>query len=87
MKTHDGGPAFPTTPDETTPGHYGMSLLDWFAGQVAQAVQPGFSVDRDGTFEFPVTEAQNAALAKHCYDFAAAMLTEKERRAAEVPTR
>lgn len=34
MARDDGGPAFPVA-DLGVHGHYGMSLLDWYAGQVA----------------------------------------------------
>lgn len=31
---NDGGPAFPVQEDERLFGSYGMTLRDWFAGQV-----------------------------------------------------
>ena len=33
----DGGPAFPKLPDEIRNGSSGMSLRDWFAGQITAA--------------------------------------------------
>lgn len=60
----DGGPAFPS---ETETGYYGgMTLRDWFAGQ-ALAGSPIFG---DG-YE---------SAAKRAYEYADAMLAERERK-------
>lgn len=34
----DGGPTFPAQEDERMFGSYGMSLRDWFAGQVLAGI-------------------------------------------------
>jgi hypothetical protein len=79
---NDGGPAFPTTwwdrdsvgetvPRESFPG---MSLLDYFAGQVMNGMWSN---------DFGVGTLQEAAA--RAYDQAEAMLAERERRMKEVP--
>ena len=66
-----GGPAFPISiPGYCDNGCGGMSLRDWFAGQVA-ATMISKSEARDGTWD-PIA----AALA--CYDMADAMLEARE---------
>ena len=65
----DGGPAFPVwVPDGCTdPYAPGMSLRDWFAGQVAAAL-------------LPCDDADDEDIAIAAYDFADVMLAEKRRR-------
>ena len=67
MSTNDGGPAFPY-PDEHVP-NVGMSLLDYFAGQALTGNLA--NQDTSGGYE---------DFAKHAYEYAAAMLAERERR-------
>ena len=68
MKTNDGGPAFPHVPNSTYTGERGMSLRDWFAGQIAT----GFVIGTLG-------EAGPAAVAIKAYRFADALLAERDK--------
>lgn len=73
MAKEDGGPAFPT-PESGQPGsyqNYGMSLRDWFAGQIAAAL----CIERD-----------SASIADRAYELADAMLAERNRNSAAPKT-
>lgn len=87
----DGGPAFPT-PDithddgETQTGCWGMSLRDWFAGQMIAVVNDnatGESLDSAAeSLEIPVDEYNGEKhwpmlLAKRAYAIADAMIAER----------
>lgn len=63
-----GGPAFPVMVPFKKDAE-GMTLLDWFAGQAIQGCM------RDAK-QLPVP----AYLARYAYEFADAMLVERERR-------
>jgi len=70
----DGGPAFPTHPNEgsfsylsATPG---MSLRDWFAGQALQGMMAGNWPQLKGVTQL--------FYAKVAYDYADAMLKQRE---------
>lgn len=68
MSKNDGGPAFPR-------GEYsrGMSLRDWFAGQVLT----GFFADRGLAY---FSEDDRTKLAATAYELADAMLAERDRQ-------
>lgn len=74
----DGGPAFPVLSDFAPNGQliaggcYGMTLLDYFAGQALAGI---FAAD--GALDLKVSE-----IAADCYGLAAAMLAERRRREA-----
>lgn len=72
-KTKLGGTAFPTRSGEFY--YYGMTLRDWFAGQVLA----GFlsSLGREERLSRSVSRAE--VLAEQCYKIADAMLGEKEK--------
>ena len=68
-----GGAAFPrnghgVVVDDIDSGQEGMTLLDWFAGQIAAALVVG-----DDEFEF-------AEIAKVSYGVAESLMTERRRR-------
>jgi hypothetical protein len=71
---NDGGPAFPapavartdmTGSDVTS----GMSMRDWFAGQMLPRIGSGWPNDEN-----------KALLARRCYEIADAMIAEREKR-------
>ena len=62
-----GGSAFPA--GNATDIDYGMTLLDWFAGQALA----GFLANCNSS-------GSRAAFTKDAYDYATAMITEKRRR-------
>lgn len=70
----DGGPAFPSAAD-TAEGHqmkdYGMSLRDWFAGQVMAEITR-LSIDAEGGWDA-------GTVAAGCYHLADAMLAERKK--------
>lgn len=75
MNVPDGGPAFPVDVEDTGPigGSYrsgGLSLRDYFAGQVLPAVYAASIARGDELQETIVSEA---------YEVADAMLTEREK--------
>lgn len=70
MMTNDGGPVFPVAGTQD----YGLSLLDYFAGQ---AMNGTFA---DGTPDSPRTVTDAPSLAVWAYEVAAAMLAEREKR-------
>lgn len=88
----DGGPAFPVLTAEDPTGCYrqpiaeGMSLRDWFAGQVLSGYS---SIYEDRSFgamaqeKYGTKEVWMAELAKidaaYCYRIADAMLAEREK--------
>lgn len=63
MTINDGGPAFPTRYHEDM---HGMTLRDWFAGQALAGLVTDYSTK----------EAK--LLARHCYEYADAMLEARE---------
>ena len=63
-QTNDGGPAFPRAGSPYVKAQEGMSLRDWFAGQVLQ----GLSSNADRWV------STNEVIAKSCYEAADAML-------------
>jgi hypothetical protein len=66
MNLKNGGPAFPNiTPDMNVDGGPGMTLRDWFAGQVLALV-----LSQDGS-------RIAGKLAANAYEIADAMLTER----------
>ena len=71
MSIHgDGGPAFPC----------GMSLLDWFAGHALAGWITGLHDAVDSYTGEPAAFRMHVSLvAQLCYDYAAAMLVERER--------
>lgn len=77
---NDGGSAFPyLVTNEGIEVCFGMTLLDWFAGQALMAEvarrKPG-EMYGDGDWL-----AMCGMTASICYDYAAAMIAERERRA------
>lgn len=64
----DGGPAF-AYGDHEHGGHSGMSLRDWFAGQICAAVAGGLAAASIST-----SEEDASTLAKASYRFADALL-------------
>lgn len=76
MDIHAYDPAFPPHPSSS---YSGLTLLDYFAGQVllGQLADPDFVPDPHGTTRRRV---QDAVIAQYCYDRAEAMLTERARR-------
>lgn len=68
LEINDGGPAFPCPG-----GNLGMPILDWFAGQAMSGWIASFA----GTTQIP--DADKTAVLS--YDIAAAMISEKTRRA------
>ena len=83
MATPDGGAAFPSRPIETwdetgkphlVPAHPGMSLRDYFA---AKALNAMLSQPADAANFLVYDDVKNAA--KWAYEFADAMLAERER--------
>ena len=72
----EGGPAFPVIAENGL-GHVadGMTLRDWFAGQVAAAVVGGLTAASISTSEDDVT-----AVAKAAYRVADAMLAERSKQ-------
>lgn len=68
---NDGGPAFPWREEDGAGGynqHVGMSLRDWFAGQVLCGLHANTTINRD------VSDMEVAAA---CYTLADAMLAER----------
>ncbi len=84
-----GGPAFPQTKIVASgegfyegPINYGMTLLDWFAGQAIDKVVYRWKDSETTSAEerpFPKD------LAKACYDYAEAMIAERKRRGEKNP--
>jgi hypothetical protein len=82
----DGGPAFPHNVDMLTDG---MSLRDYFAAQALQAViaRGGFLLEKLGRFPESTGDvprrarprASSVFVAELAYDFADAMLAEREK--------
>lgn len=62
---NDGGPAFPGPADDDLLQYYGMSLRDWFAGQVLAGM--------GGHYD------QSWLAAERAYQIADAMLTERNK--------
>lgn len=70
-KPYDGGPAFPWREEDGAGGycqHVGMSLRDWFAGQVLSGLHANPAINR---------EAFDDEVAAACYKMADAMLAER----------
>ena len=83
MSAQDGGPAFPrqhTVADANDPafklGAPGMSLRDWFAGQVLTGLMANPEIVKKYA-EFRSTEVQER-IAGYCYEEADAMLRNRE---------
>lgn len=79
---NDGGPAFPTTLTADQNGVSetisGMTLLDWFAGQVLMGNLSYATINpMSGNWQ---ENARDGEIAENCYDVAAAMIAEKRRR-------
>ena len=89
----DGGPAFPVAadgayipdcddpgapPDREYPGHPGMTLRDWFAGQALMGIIAK-SPYKSGTLAEMKESGDIAARAAAAYDYADAMLKEREK--------
>lgn len=89
MKTEieGGGPAFPnpSLSDQNYPEKHdlGMTILDWFAGQVAPKVYQSLQgMPASRYVELFSKDASFASVtASESYDIAAAMIAEKKRRA------
>jgi len=81
MSKPDGGPAFPT--DQTEYMHEkscvsgGMTLRDWFAGQVTAGLCVGCAGFIGSEFSAYAKGHCNAALAERAYVLADAMLAER----------
>lgn len=86
MSKNDGGPAFPVNPDgplipncndpnenpqREFPGHSGMTLRDYFAGQVMAAIVSDKSVNSNGD--------PAGSVARISYAFADAMIAERDK--------
>lgn len=76
MTKPDGGPAFPAATDNRS----GMSLRDWFAGQALAGLAAVFA-----DYDYVKTAAENGMTvpeftAKRVYEYADAMLAERERK-------
>ncbi len=83
-KHDDGDPAFPVFP-ETGNGHAaafrGMSLRDYFAGQALTAMVAGDGARMVAARDERYDETNwREIVASNAYDFADAMLAERERR-------
>ena len=81
MNTNDGGPAFPIASDLLGHG-CGMTLRDWFAGQVvgvvASSVRSLVVVPQgDGTAEIVDDERWHQKVANESYLLADAMIAER----------
>ena len=74
---NDGGPAFPQNDASVNRinNHDGMSLRDWFAGNVAQGIVAGFVSRSKG-------EISELAVALDAYAIADAMLAERAKKGA-----
>ena len=73
-KIEDGGPAFPREDyqSDQAPGQSGMSLRDWFAGQIFASIMG--SAEGLGTIEKHHREQLLLEAAKMCYESADAMI-------------
>ena len=88
-KHDDGGAAWPETlygPDldgrfQAFGAEKGMTLLDWFAGQVAGPL----AARRDVRMQWREDGATTLDLAQDAYSIAAVLIAEKRRREAEEP--
>lgn len=80
MRKPDGGPAFPVPVREEERWEFGypdgMTLRDWFAGQ---ALAGGLSYCGDGQRGSWHNNANPETVARLCYDYADAMLKERDR--------
>lgn len=71
----DGGPAFPVAPYGSSIFNTGMSLRDWFAGQIAMGILAGGWANT-----VPLDDVEHAQqLAAFAYDGAVAMLNERDK--------
>ena len=68
-QVNDGGPAFPVQSDGCLVTAGGMSLRDWFAGQVIKGL-----IER-----FPINEACDARLCEVAYKLADDMIAERNK--------
>ncbi len=68
-KIEDGGPAFPDHPNG--PGHSGMSLRGWFAGQAMAGMLASFA--DNGEPGFPA----DGKMAQWAYEYADAMIVRR----------
>lgn len=84
QRPNTGGAAFPVADSADMVGTFGMSLLDWFAGQALPAVQVDRSSGKDHVLRLagqcPGPFQEEKAIAIIAYEQAAAMLAEKKRR-------
>lgn len=65
---NDGGPAFPRSGSDYVPAQEGMSLRDWFAGQVLA----GLASNEERWV------SANEVISKSCYEAADAMIKARE---------
>jgi hypothetical protein len=72
---HDGGPAFPTLVSH--PMERGMSLRDWFAGQVMIGAMTNIELMHEAQKIVGKKGTLQAFVADYCYTFADALLAEK----------
>ena len=80
----DGGPAFPVPEGEDKygdvqrmePGHRGMSLRDWFAGQAVMGICVDARQDQS-----PLTKKAIPAISEMAYLIADAMIAQREKGA------
>ena len=83
-KINDGGPAFPhLNPNfdgnwDKEPQRGGMSLRDWFAGQIAAALATGNAGMLGGKFSAYSSGYCNASIADRAYTLADAMLAARQ---------
>jgi len=69
----DGGPAFPTLRFDNAMrpepvGYHGLTMRDWFAGQMLPRIGAGWPNDQN-----------KSLLAQRCYEIADAMLAERSK--------
>jgi len=74
MDGDKGGPAFPVEARVGTRTHNGMSLRDWFAGQVLVGVLPPAEGERDAEDD----EEFMRRITGYAYQWADAMLAARE---------
>jgi len=72
MKKNDGGPAFPRSGDSFHSAVEGMSLRDWFAGQVLTGLMATAA-------EMTHASRKPDVIATDCYKIADAMIAEREK--------
>lgn len=72
MSVKDGGPAFPAVVPESGAGYFGMTLRDYFAGQVVNGLAAGRMEPYEGN------ASEREWWAEEAYAIADAMLKARE---------